>query len=171
LHRSVDVLELYLACIVEDDLELALGVVSYTAGNANAAGVGQALKTDSHIDVIPEDVAAIDDDIADVYADTKLNPLLFRDIAIALNHAALDVHGTTHGIDSTAELGQQPVSRVLDDTAAMFGDLGIDKGAEVVRKPGMCTLFIQAGEPAVSSDIGRQDGCKSTLYALPSGQD
>jgi hypothetical protein len=88
-----------------------------------------------------------------------------------LNHAALDVHGTTHGIDSTAELGQQPVSRVLDDTAAMFSDLGIDKGTEVVRKPGMCTLFIQAGEPAVSSDIGRQDGCKSTLYALPSGQD
>jgi hypothetical protein len=53
----------------------------------------------------------------------------------------------------------------------MFGDLGINKGAEMVRKPGMRALFVQAGEPAVSSYIGRQDRCKSTLYALHSGQD
>jgi hypothetical protein len=64
-----------------------------------------ALKTEQ-LDVIPEDIAAINDDIAYVYADAELNPLLLRNIAIALNHAALDIHGTTHRVDDAAELSQ-----------------------------------------------------------------
>src|SRR5262245_12617304 len=93
----------------------------------------------------------------DVYADAELDPLLLRHIGITLNHAALDIHGTTHRVHDTAELSQQPVSGVLDDTSTVFGDLGKDKGAQMVRELGVCPLFIQASQPAVSSHIGCED--------------
>src|SRR6266542_1409610 len=78
----------------------------------------------SHVDRIPEDVAAVDHDVADIDADAELDPLLVRHVGIALRHAALDVHGTTHRVHDTAELGQHAVAGVLDDPPTVLGNLG-----------------------------------------------
>src|SRR5262249_19373786 len=46
------------------------------------------------------------------------------------------------------------------------GDLGIDDRAQVTLKLGVGSLFVHTGQAAVSSHIGRQDGCEPSLYTL-----
>ena len=77
----------------------------------------------------PEDVATVDDDVTDIDADTELNLLLLWHLGIALGHAALDIKSAAHCVHYAAKLSQQPIAGVLDNTAAVFGNLGIDEGA------------------------------------------
>jgi hypothetical protein len=48
----------------------------------------------------------------------------------------------------------------------VFGNFGIEEGAQVILQPGVRTLLVQAGQAAVASYIGRQDGCEASLYPL-----
>jgi hypothetical protein len=41
--------------------------------------------------------------------------------------AALDVVGTSHGVDHAGELNESAVPGVLDDTSVMLSDFGIEK--------------------------------------------
>jgi len=44
-------------------------------------------------------------------------------------HAALDVVGTSHGVDHAGELNESAVPGVLDDTSVMLSDFGIEKAS------------------------------------------
>jgi len=48
----------------------------------------------------------------------------------------------------------------------MLSDFGIDEGAQVILELGVRSLFVDAGQAAVTSDIGRQDSCEPSLYSL-----
>jgi len=49
-------------------------------------------------------------------------------------------------------------NELLDNPPTVRRDFGIDEGAQVILKPGVRPLLIQAGQAAVASNIGRQDG-------------
>ena len=65
-----------------------------------------------------------------------------------------------------AKLSQHPVPGVLDDPATVFGNLGIDKSAQMGLKLDVRALFVHTGQPAVASHIGCQYGSEPTLDAL-----
>src|SRR6185369_5546508 len=90
-HRPGDVLELLFAGILEGDIELASRIFLHAARNADPTRFREALQTGRHIHAVAVDVAAVDDDIADIDANTELDPPLLRDVGIALKHAALDL--------------------------------------------------------------------------------
>ncbi len=126
-------------------------------GHADAAGVGDAFNAGSNVHAIPEDVTAIDDDVADVDADAEVNPRFRRHPGIASGHALLDIDRTTHGIHSAAEFSQHPVSGVLDDPPTILRDLRIHDGRKVFPELDVRPLFVQAGQAAVPCHVGCQN--------------
>jgi hypothetical protein len=65
-----------------------------------------------------------------------------------------------------AEFGQQSISGVLDDPATVFSDLRLDNRAQMALEPDMRPFFVDAGQPAIASYIGREDSCEPSLYTL-----
>jgi hypothetical protein len=108
----------------------------------------------------------IDDDVADIDADAKLDALLMWHVGVTLRHATLNIDGTTHRVHDAVELGQQPIAGVLDDPPTVLRDLGIDEGTQMVLELDVGGLFIEARQPAVAGHIGRKDGREASLYAL-----
>jgi hypothetical protein len=128
-HRPRNVLELPFACILEGDIKLAPDLPMHFSGDANATGLRQALQTRCYVHVVAENIASIDDDVADVDANPELDALRIRHLGVALGHSTLNIKSAAGCVHYAAKLSQQPIAGVLDDTAAVFGNLGIDEGA------------------------------------------
>ena len=97
-------------------------------GDADTARLRNPFKTCGDIDTIAEDIVVIDDDVADVNADPKFDPLGLRHGGILLDHAALDLDGASRRIDGAGKLDQHAVTGRLDDPPTMRSDGGIDEG-------------------------------------------
>jgi hypothetical protein len=143
-HWPCDVLELPFACILEGDIEFAPNLPVRVIRDAYATGLRQSLQTRRHIHAVAENVTSIDDDITDIDADAELDALLIRHPGIALGHPALDIKSAAHCVHYAAKFSQHPVSGVLDDPATVFGDLGIDKSAQMGLKLDVRALFVHA---------------------------
>jgi hypothetical protein len=89
---------------------------------------------------VAEDVATIDDYVANVNADAALNPTLVRYVGVTLSHTALDIERTTHRVNNTGELSQQAVAGVLDNPPPVLSNLGLNEEAQVVPEPGVRSL-------------------------------
>src|SRR5260370_28443928 len=76
-HRSGDILYLLLAEIVEADRQFVAHLIADRARDANPARLAKALQARGHIDPVAEDVVRLDDDVADIDADAKNEPLVF----------------------------------------------------------------------------------------------
>ena len=116
-----------MAHIVIGDLDLAPDLAVSVIRDADAAGVRDAFEASRDVDAVAEDVVVVDDDVADMNADAKLDALCFGYIDIAVRHAALNLDGATHRVDRAAEFDQHSVAGGLDDAAPMLGDLRVDQ--------------------------------------------
>ena len=90
-------------------------------------GSAKAFEPRRDIDAVAEDVAVLDDDVAEIDADAELDALLRGDTGIALGHPALHRDGAAHRIDDAGEFDQQAVAGGLDDAAAVLGDVRVDQ--------------------------------------------
>jgi hypothetical protein len=95
-------------------------------GNADATWLCEPFQTHRNIDPITKDIVLFDNDVTDVDADAKFDPLGLRHIDIPFGHAALDFVGTSHGVDHAGELNESAVPGILDDAPMMFSDFGIE---------------------------------------------
>src|SRR5262249_33314855 len=77
--------------------------------------------------------------------------------AVAVDHAGLDRDGAAHGLDRAGEIDQQAVAGPLHDASAVRGDVWLDELAENFLEPAKRAFLIVAHEPAIASDVGRQD--------------
>jgi len=165
-HWTCDVLELPFADILEGDIELAPNLPVRVIREAYATGLRQPLQTRCHIHAIAEDVTSIDDDVADIDADPELNALLVWHLGIALGHPALDIKSAAHCVHYAAKLSQHSVPGVLDDPATVFGNLRINKSAQMGLKVDVRALFVHTSQSAVASHVGRQYGSKPAFDAV-----
>ena len=85
-------------------------------------GCGDAFQPRGDVDAVAENVAVLDDDVADMDADAKLDALVGEHIRVALRHSALQLDGAADGIHGANELDQNAVACTFDDSSAMFGD-------------------------------------------------
>jgi len=65
-------------------------MVAHGAGDTKAARLGQSLQPRRHIDPVAENVALIDNDVAEIDADAKADALLLSGVSLAVEHAARD---------------------------------------------------------------------------------
>jgi hypothetical protein len=141
----------------------SLDLLDDVVGHADVARIGDAFETGGHVHAVPENVAAIEDYVADIDADAKVDPRFLRNLGVSLGHASLDIHRTTHRVHGAAEFGQQPISRVLDDTPTVLCDFRIYEGGQMLSELKMRSLFIKASQTTISCDIGRQNGSEPPL--------
>jgi hypothetical protein len=113
-------------------------------GNADATGLGDALKARGDVDTVAEDIVVVDDDVTDVNADAEFDPPLLRRVAIMLRHAVLDRHRAARGVDRAGEFDQQAVAGGFDDATTMFEYGGIDQVFPDGLELGQRAFFVAA---------------------------
>src|SRR5262249_31718867 len=127
-HRPRDIFKLLFARIYEGNVDLALSIFLHPTRYADAARLCQSFQSSSHVHAVPEDVPAVDDDVADVDTDPKLDPSVRLHSGISLAHATLDFGGAAHCIDRACKLDQRAAAGGLEEGAGVLCALGINKG-------------------------------------------
>jgi hypothetical protein len=124
-HRASYVLDLLRAHILERETHLVPHLLVRRGAYADPARVGQRFKAGGDIHPVAEDVAILNDDVAniDAHAEFYATPRLYR--TVAGGHPALDLHRAANGIDHAGELDEKAVAGGLDDPSHMPGNLGI----------------------------------------------
>ena len=86
-------------------------------------------------------------------ADAKLDPLVWPDARVALDHGVLYFDRATHRVNDAAELDDAAVAGALDDAAVMHGDCGIDQVASQRAQSGQSSIFVDTSESAIADHV------------------
>src|SRR5204862_7574920 len=154
------------AHILQGALNLATNLPVSIVGNANPTRLCDPFETHRNIDPITKDIIVCDDNITDVNADAKFDPLVLRHIGILFRHAALDFVGASDGIDHACELDESAVPGVLDDASTMISDFGIKKRLSKSFQLRQRAFFVDPYQAARARDIRRQNSRQSPLDVL-----
>ena len=126
--------------------------------------VFRASEPSGNIHAIAENIVINDDDVAEVYAKPKFDPLIDTNPNVPLAHAALHFNGTSYRVNHGRELDQHTVSGRLDDTAPMFFDLRIEQRLPMPLQLNERSFPVHAHETAVAGDIRSKNCCKPALH-------
>src|SRR5262249_49323923 len=125
------------------------------------ARLGQCFQPCRYIDAVAEDIMLLGNHIPEVDPDAELDPFSRRGSPIAIGHAPLNVDCATDRADDAGELGQEPVSGLLDDPAMVFGDLRVNQFPEVPPQPLVRALLIRPHQPRITRHVGGEDGSEA----------
>src|SRR4029453_3457243 len=120
--RADDILNLLRTEILEGEAHLVEHLIAHHATDADSSRLGQRLQPRGDGDSVAKDVVAINNDVANVDADTKVDPLFGGHTGIAFGHAPLNIDGASYRINYTGKLQQQAIASSLYDSAAVFGN-------------------------------------------------
>src|SRR5262245_54646195 len=120
MHRLGKVLDGLFALVDELDFELVADLVTHHRRTGNAAGLRQRFEPGRQVDAIAVEIVAIDDDVADIDADTEFDLAIIGDPGIAIMHADLDLDSTARGVEHAAELDEEAIAHHLEDAPAVF---------------------------------------------------
>jgi len=82
-HRPGDVFDFPFAHVFEEEIKLVADLVANNSANAYAAGLRQGFEAGGYVYAITVNVLIVDDDVADVQADAKLDLPVSRNRRIA----------------------------------------------------------------------------------------
>ena len=91
--------------------------------------------------------------VANMDAEAKLDPPVFWDACVPLNHSILYFDSAAYGVNRTTELDYRAVTRTLNDASVMNGYCRVDDIAAEPSEACECPVLVGAGEPAVANDI------------------
>src|SRR5712672_3093779 len=165
-HWFSDILQVLRTHILEGYIELAADLPVSVVGDADAARLSNSLQPRCDVDAVAKDIIFIDDDVADVDADAKFDPLALRYIDILFGHTALNFDGAACGLYGAAELDESAVPGILDDAPVMISDFGIKKRLSKSFQLRQRAFFVDPNQAARASDIRRQNSRQSPLYVL-----
>ena len=163
LHGLGDILELLWPHIIADNVHLAPDLPIGIVGHANSARFGNAFKASGNVDAISKDVVVIDNDIPDMNADAKFDPLILWDRSTPLGHSALDFNSATNRIHDARELDQQAVAGGLNDPTSMLGNSEVHQFLPDCFEPGQGAFLVGGHKAAIPRDIRRQHCRQSPL--------
>ena len=126
-HRALNILQRFLAEVIKRELGLASDLLEGAGGHANAPGLTFGLNTSGNIHPVAEDVIPVNDNVADVYADTIAD--LSSDRSVTFLHLTLHDHGASHSVNSTGKLDEHAVAGSFDDAAPEARDGIVDQFA------------------------------------------
>src|SRR5262249_5864625 len=109
------ILDLLLAHRLKAEGEFLGHLVRNLAGDIDVTGFGQLLKSGGDIHPLAVAILPLDNDLAEINADTNLDALGFRYRKIALGEAALKRNRTFDRIDDAPKLGEQAIAHQFED--------------------------------------------------------
>jgi hypothetical protein len=160
-----DILERLLAHVFEGEVEAARRILLDAGRDADAARLGQAFEPRRHVHTVSEDVAILDDDVANVDADAELDATVQRQRGVAFGHCRLHHGCTTQRVDDAGEFDQHSVAGRLDDAASMARDLRIDHLGAQQLEPAERAFLVGFDQARVAGDISREDRREPTFDA------
>ena len=107
---------------------------------------------DAVIHTVAMNVPVLYDDVAEVDADAKYDPLVLGNRDVALGHPTLHGDRTGHGLNDARELDQNAVAGRLDDATLVVGDLRVDQLAAMDTQPCQRPRLILAHQAAVAGE-------------------
>ena len=156
-NGKFDVLELLLADVLELQIETVADIVPHRLGNRDSSGLGHCFQARGDIDAIAVKVVVIDDHVAEVDADPKLDPPIFGNVVIAAAHFPLNLGGAVDGVHDAWELGEQTVAGQLDNSPLVSGDSRVEQFRPMRLEAGERGHLVSAHQPAVTNYIGSHD--------------
>jgi hypothetical protein len=148
-----DIFDLLLAEISEDQAHLGAYMVPNNTRDANRTRLRKSLQPGRDFDGIAEKILALHDDNANVDADAEPHLLIRRSICILLGDGVLHRDSTLNCIHGAGEIGDEAVTRRVEDPTAMRGDQAIDNDP-VSRERAEGADLILPHEAAVALDVG-----------------
>ncbi len=88
-----------LSKIDERDIETAADLVAHDAADANPARLSEGFQPRRYVHSIAENVAGIDDDIADIDADSEFQASIVRHMLVSFAHRMLNLHRARHCVN------------------------------------------------------------------------
>jgi hypothetical protein len=110
------------------------------------------------------DVVTVDDHVAEVDADAKLDARLVGQAVIVIGDRALDLGGGAHGIDDAGELRQHAVAHELDDPPVVVGEHRVDQGRAQRPEGRDGAFFVGADQPRIADHVGCQDRGETAFH-------
>ena len=165
VQRPAHILGPVLAAIDKDVVGAQLGDIAHGARHGDAAGLGHGLDALGEVHAVAEQVVVVlvDDDLAQMHADTEPQLLLLVEVPVEARHALLDVDRRLDRRQRRAELDQHGIAVAVDERAAgrVDGrppDLAARRLEMLVGEvlPALC----QAHE---ARQVGMEDGGKPAL--------
>jgi hypothetical protein len=157
-----DILERLFTHRLKVEGEFVLNLVVDAAGDGDAARFSCRLDPGRNIDTVTQQITALHNDIAQIDADTELQPFLCRQVLVSRVQRGLDLRGTAHGLDRTRELSQQRIPGRVENTPAVHLDQGFENFTMAAKHPD-CTFLGASHQPAVAGDVGVHDGGDAPL--------
>ena len=145
------------AAVFKDQVKTVSDLIADRLGDGYAPGRGHALQTRRHIHPIAVDVVAFDNDIAEIYADAKLNATIIRHRGRACLHCALEPDRTGDSADNTRKFRENSIAGEFYDAALVLGDFALNDFATDFFQLRKRSGFIAFHQPAVTDDVGCQD--------------
>src|ERR1700676_915974 len=96
-----DVLKALLTQILESEIEFLAYLFTHLAGNADASRLGNTFEPSRNVHAIAVNVVAVADDVAEVDANTKLDPVIGLSYGVSLNHSLLHLHSAAYCVEHT----------------------------------------------------------------------
>jgi hypothetical protein len=95
------------------------------------------------VDAVAENVAILNEDIADIDAAAQFDAAFDGNGDIALGHGALDFNRASAGIHGAGKLHQSAVAGGFDDAAAILRNLRIDHFATIGLEGRQCAFPVE----------------------------
>ena len=146
-------------------VELAGCVFLHSRRDADAARFGECFEPRGDVHSITENIAILDNNVADVNTDTELDPI--RRPGVSLRHALLDFHCAAQGIDNAAELHEETIAGRLHQPAMMLADFRVYYFGSNRPEPVQRSLFITPDQARIAGHIGCQDRRQPAFSADP----
>ena len=144
--------------ILEIEIDLVGNLVVDRLRYIDAARPGQRPDPRCDVDAVAEDVASLDDDIAEIDADPHPMRRSSGNVWFICATASRRPAAQRAASDDVVELDEHQFSGLFEDISAEFDDQRLDDLGQKTPQVGEAVRFIARQQPAVA---GHQDGRKS----------
>jgi hypothetical protein len=87
----------------------------------------------------------------------EFDALILGHRRVTLGHTALNLDGTSRGVDRARKLNQDTITGPLDDAPAMVCDLGFQELAPMSIEPRQRTFLVGSHQTAVAGYVAGED--------------
>ena len=159
-ERGVTVFELLFAQILERYFQVVVDLLADVRGDTNTVRWRELLETGGNVDPVPVPVpghvVAVNNDVADVDADTQADSGAVAAPGFARDHVALEIDRAPYGRGCAREFGQEAVASRFDEAAAVLVDLACATSSRSCRSRANVTVSSRSSmrlKPATSATM------------------
>src|SRR5437870_8434198 len=124
--RCFDVLEASFAHIFKGEVETFTDMIAHRLRNGNATDGRNALEPSRQVDAIAEDVAFLDNNVAEVNSDAEFDACV-RGTGVACPHGRLNVDRTSDGAHDAGKFNQHSIAGKFEDASIVLADFRVDQ--------------------------------------------